>query len=895
MSKSTSVRSYIATLLISTALTGAAHAQTAPAQQPAGNPPAPQNNPAPQPRPAAPQANAQQNFGTVVVVEPARRGNVALAQPGLTASPTDYGAVLQKASQATRPANAANTEATTVTPGGVTRQDIGGGYMILEQATKTRSTVTRDAIDKQSVTSNPYQLINLLPGVIQSSTDNTGLNGGNIRLRGFNSDHLGLTIEGMPVNDSGNYALFPQEYVDAENIAQISIAQGVQDLDSPHIGATGGVINIYMRDPAKTAGGMADFSIGSNNLYREFVRVESGEIDGVSAYVSYSNLQKDHWIGPGHDDRQHIDFKAKIELSPGNTIRLSAIYNEALNNFYVAPTKAQAANFSANQFLTTLPSSFFTPNASGVLDQNAGSAFNYFGYKINPFKNLILSAPSNFTITPNLKFDTIPYYWYGFGNGGGEFTLSEGNFGGAGKGGFFWGNLKVTGVDLNHNGTTNDRIAFYNPSITETDRPGIINKFTYTAGDHEIVAGHWFEYALHKQTGPFEALNPDGSVSDPFAQSNLLTLPASAVCQTFDPATKTTGAQVTCPTGPVQFRDSLTTTMTNAFFVGDTWKATDKLSLIYGVKEVLLQRDIQNYLPGQPDLNLYDTATLPTIGARYKLDRNNTFFASYGTSFRSAPNFTLIPTLSSSTGLITSPITNVKPESGQNFEIGHRYQGSLFATSVSGFMGFYENFQQRTNFIDQNGSSVASTINVGGLANAGINAEFGTRPIYNFRPYVSAELLHTEMLDNLATTSSLGGKTINDFLATKGKELPGAPGYSYGLGLDYDDGHIFGNLAYKRVGPQYSTFMDDEQIKAYGRMDAAIGYRFADFGFMKAPEIKLQVFNLFDNQKDLTGVFTIQNNAQKITGINGGTINGSAPTYFLGADRSVLLTFKTGF
>ncbi|RTL61594.1 MAG: Plug domain-containing protein, partial [Hyphomicrobiales bacterium] len=97
--------------------------------------------------------------------------------------------------------------------------------MINEEAKKTRSTVTRDAIDKLSPTANPYQMVNLLPGVVASSTDNTGLNGGNIRIRGFNSDHLGLTIEGMPVNDSGNYALFPQEYVDGPNISHISIAQ----------------------------------------------------------------------------------------------------------------------------------------------------------------------------------------------------------------------------------------------------------------------------------------------------------------------------------------------------------------------------------------------------------------------------------------------------------------------------------------------------------------------------------------------------------------------------------------------------------------------------------------------------------------------------------------------
>ncbi len=167
----------------------------------------------------------------------------------------------------------------------MTGQDLGGGYIIREEAKKARSTITRDAIDKQSPTANPFQAINLLPGVVQSSTDNSGAQGGNIRLRGFNSDKIGLTIEGMPVNDSGNYALFPQEYLDAQNVGQISIAQGTPELDSPHIGSTGGVINIYLREPSKELGALVDYTFGSHNLNRVFARVDTGQIGSVRSFL----------------------------------------------------------------------------------------------------------------------------------------------------------------------------------------------------------------------------------------------------------------------------------------------------------------------------------------------------------------------------------------------------------------------------------------------------------------------------------------------------------------------------------------------------------------------------------------------------------------------------------
>ncbi|MBJ7532741.1 TonB-dependent receptor [Rhodomicrobium vannielii ATCC 17100] len=849
--RGTILRSVSATLLFSTALSSVAYGQTT-------STPVPANQPAPSGQTAAP-ATAQ-SFGTVYATEPVRRPSVALAQPGLTSSPTDYGALLQTTAAATAPGGSGTATEVKVTPGGVTRQDIGGGYMILEQATKTRSTVTRDAIDKQSPTANPYQMINLLPGVIQSSSDNTGLNGGNIRLRGFNSDHVGMTIEGMPVNDSGNYALYPQEYVDSENIQQISIAQGSPDLDSPHVGSAGGVINIYMRDPSKDAGAYASFSAGSDALLRSFTRIESGEINGVSAYVSYSKLSKDHWIGPGSDDREHIDFKAKWELSPGNTIRFAAIYNDALNNFYATPTKAQAGQ----------------PYSTWGYNTKTGDS-KYYGYMVNPFKNLILSAPSNFTLSQNLKFDTIPYYWYGYGNGGGTSTITESS-------GFTWGNVKMTGFDLNGNGTTTDSTAlrYYSPSITETHRPGVINKFTYDYGNHQIVAGQWFEYAMHHQWGPYAGLNSDGTVADYFADAGGISL-TPTIC-----TNAVTGAVTACPTGQIQKRNWQTDTMTNMVFLGDTWKATDKLTVIYGAKQVWVDRTVDNRQPGGIEQSLYDTATLPTAGVRYQLDKDNTVFANFSTSFRSPPNYTLTP----AGNYIAN--TTVPMEEGKSFEIGHRYQGSTFATSVTAFYGTFQNYQVSTYVYDDAGSSQQVTVNAGDVINYGINAELGLRPIYNLRPYVSAELIRTEMLDNaLEAYGTIGGTKVNDYLRTSGKQLPGTPNYSFGFGLDYDDDHIIGNIGFKWIGSQYATFMNDETLDSFGRVDAMIGYRFDNFGWLKRPEIKLNIYNIA-NTDDLTGVYSIKNNAKTTTGVNGSTISSSAPTYYQGQGASFLVTFSTG-
>ncbi len=829
-------------LLASTALPGFVLAQTAAPVADATKTEAQQTERAQRPRRAkpAPKPAAAQAAPVVAATRDGR------AQAGLTSSPADFGRVdIKEGGDGT-------------TPGGVTGKDLGGGYMIEEEATKTRSTVTRDAIDKLSPTANPYQMIQMLPGANVSSVDAFGLVGGNITMRGFNSDQIGMTIEGAPVNDSGNYALYPQEYVDSENIGQMSIAQGSPDLDSPHIGATGGVMNLYMREPSQKYGGMIGFSLGSQQTTREFMRIDTGQIGDFRAFASYSHYQGNHWNDPGHNNRNHLDFKGVYEPGQGNRIALSVIYNDATNNSYLTPTLAQ---YAAGTQLST--------------DKTSTS---YYGYKLNPFKNAIVSLPSSFNINSNLTFDTVPYYWYGFGNGGGVTTL------GGGAGGPFFGNTRITD-SFNTSPTANLIVSgkgvYYNPSITETNRPGVVNKLTYTLGDHKLIAGYWLEMANHKQTGPYAAVGADGTVSDPFLSSG------GYVIQSGPYAGQT-----------MEKRDQVTRTTTNMFFTGDTWSINDRWTLETGVKQAFIARHVTNGLPGAtPVVDYSDQATLPQLGLRYKLDDKNQIFTSLGTSFRSTPNYTLADSYSASTGVKT-PWQAAPTEKSVTLELGHRYQGETFATSVSLFGTRYSNRQVTTNVPDPAGGNnlFSETLNVGSVNVYGIDGEIGTRRMFGgWRAYTSGELLASKVLDNLPNTVLVGGVPVTDYLPTSGKSLPRAPNQTVAFGIDYDDNHLFGNLAYKWIGSQYSTLVNDQRIAGFGRVDGAIGYRFDKIGFANQPEFKINLYNIL-NAKSLTGVSGIQNNALATTGVNGNTIAASgSPTYYAGQGFAAIASFKVGF
>jgi len=777
--------------------------------------------------------------------------------------PTDIGHVAAKGS---------------VTPDGITRVDIGGGLMIQEDQPKSRSTVTRDWIAQQSPTANPYQLVEGLPGANVASPDAFGLNGGNITIRGFNSDQLGLTIDGMPVNDSGNYALYPQEYVDAENLGQVSVAQGYSDLDSPHIGATGGVINIYSRDPSQKAGGFVDFSYGSNHAFREFFRLETGQIGRLRAYASYSSYVDDHWRGPGQDKRENYELKAVLDVRDASKITVSALYNKALNNFYNSPSMANfnafGVNGAKNNYDTT-----YNPGGTAT-NQNTGTN-GYYKFRINPFENLVLTAPSTFALTDNLTADVVPYFWYGYGNGGGASSISESNIN-------FGGN-KIS-QDLNGDGNKTDKLNFYTPSITQTYRPGVISKLNYQYDNQKFVLGYLYEAAYHHQYGTVSPLNPDGSVQSPFGNgSNNVVIQSGAYAGQL-----------------LMKRNTITNTRSNIIFAGDEISLlNDSLIVDVGVKQAFISRHGQNLLPSGPNANitpyrsLWDNETLPTLSATYKLNEHASVFAGFSTSFRTPQNYELYDTVSltssaSNNGLVKA--VNQKPEHALQVEFGHRYQTDLINTSVSVFGYHYQSRQVQTNVPDPTspGNFISDNINAGSTTSYGVDFEAGTRPFHDFRPYISAEFLHATLDGDILTSGKVGSVSIGDYLPTRGKTVPNTPAMTGFVGVSYDNGHLFGDANVKLTGSQYATFMNDERINGYARVNAMVGYRFEDFALLKAPQLRFNVYNI-GNQQNLTQASTVTQNAHATTGRLGSTIASSTPYYYVGQGLAAIVTLSSGF
>src|SRR6185295_1873058 len=215
--------------------------------------------------------------------------------------------------------------------------------MVGEQtAPKSRVSINSDYLATQTPGQSVFQSINQIPGVNFTNTDAFGTSGGNLRIRGFDGSRVSVTFDGVPLNDSGNYALFTNQMLDSELVDRVDVNLGTTDVDSPTASATGGTVAYRTKRPEEEMGGQVVLSGGEFNYKRGFFRLDSGEFGpwGTKAFIagSYQNYEK--FKGPGELEKKQVNAVIRQDFENGNFISAGFHYNENRNAFYRTTSKA---------------------------------------------------------------------------------------------------------------------------------------------------------------------------------------------------------------------------------------------------------------------------------------------------------------------------------------------------------------------------------------------------------------------------------------------------------------------------------------------------------------------------------------------------------------------------
>ena len=229
-------------------------------------------------------------------------------------------------------------EETNVVVTGTRTQDVNG--VTIPNTAKSQAVLSSEFIQRQPAGQSILNTVNLVPGVNFTNSDAYGSSGGNIRIRGFDGNRISLTFDGLPLNDSGNYAIFSNQQLDPELIEQVNVNLGQTDIDSPTASASGGTVNYRTRLPDRNFGIRVSGSVGDESYLRGFVMLDSGEWweNGPRAFASYSNTRHDLFRGPGEIYKQQWNARIYYPMgSNGDFISVAGHYNRNRNNFYRNP------------------------------------------------------------------------------------------------------------------------------------------------------------------------------------------------------------------------------------------------------------------------------------------------------------------------------------------------------------------------------------------------------------------------------------------------------------------------------------------------------------------------------------------------------------------------------
>jgi iron complex outermembrane receptor protein len=718
----------------------------------------------------------------------------------------------------------------------------------LEEAAKARASITEAYIATQQPGQTVFESLNLLPGVTFSNNDAYGSSGGDLNIRGFDGNRISATFDGIPLNDTGNYALFTNQMLDPELITRATVNFGATDVDSPTASATGGTVNYATKRPDEEMGVSSVLSIGDDSYRRYYVRLDSGEVGpfGTTSFITYSNTAYDYFIeGKAKIDKEQINAQIFQPIGDnGDYVRLMAHYNQNRNNFFFNYTVTEA-QFNAG----------FKPTRDQFRLNTA----------INPSNTGNIRIQGKFTLTPKLVLTVDPSVQYVLANGGGSQVISETDprFGG-------------TGVILDGDGNTTDTaVTLYAPSNTNTIRYALVSSLIYNLTDNQrLRASYTFDQGRHRQTGEYSPLDTDGGPFNVFGGKDGF------------------GREFRLSDNSIfQRRDRLSIARLNQLsleYRGDFLE--DKLGVTLGLRLPYFERELdqrcyaqkgnsgslqyctlqtpipvldtngqptgfvtfgtsaQEYAPPFMDEVSYDDV-LPNIGLSFRPSDAHQFFGSFAETI-SAPR-----TDDLYGGILVSQLDIVQPENAKAYDLGYRYRGDRIEASAT---AWYNEFSDRIERdFDPNDPTVAISRNVGDVEIKGFEATFGMQLIEGLSFFGSAAFTDSEVKNT-------------------GLELVRTPDMTLAARVDYETGPYQFGLQGRRVGERWSNDANTFSAPEFTVYNLDASY---DLGNImeaaKSAKLRLNVQNLFDEEY--------------LNAINGSN------SYYYGAPRTISVSLETKF
>ena len=727
--------------------------------------------------------------------------------------------------------------------------------------------VSADDIARLTPGSSPLKAIEKLPGVNFQASDPFGAYEWAVRisLRGFNQNQLGFTLDGVPLGDMtyGNVnGLHISRAIISENVARTEVAQGAGALGTASTSNLGGTIEFFSDTPRATANITGGGTYGSDDTWRAYARIDSGNIGGgLKGYLSYAYLTTDKWKGYG--TQRHHQANGKIVKDLGSLGNITAFLNFSDRreqdyqdlSFDIISRRGLRDDNIANDYPLALRIAKVYQNQAALAAKKAlpwpgfGTAFPAgFGTVDDAYydagglrRDWLGGLTFNANLTPELSLVTTTYYHDNKGQGSWITPYSP---------------TPVGAFDQDGSIITAPGPLGFRTTEYRMKRVGMISTLAYDTGMNRLEVGGWYENNKFIQARRFYGMTDSAEPN-----RDTLEFQKNAYLTQWDGKYGTDTLQ---------------------YHVEDTLRLMDeRLQINAGWKGVYVSnRAIM--LPDTTSPLAVGRITAkdlfqPQAGVLFKLSPMAELFADYTENMRAyTSSATTGPFSTTQAGFNAIP-GNLKPERSKTVEGGVRLRSGPFQASA---VGYYVDFSNRL-LAFANGAGIignpATLNNVGGVHTYGAEVSANLRIAPPLSLFASYSYNHSEYADDVRSASgallvATDGKAVVDTPKhmLKGEVVFTQDGFTARAGADY-------------MTKRYVTYLNDVSVPSRVLVDASIGYQFQGEGVLHGVGIEGSVTNLTDKKY----ISTI--------GSNGFTASGDNQTLLAGAPRQFFVSVKKGF
>ena len=676
---------------------------------------------------------------------------------------------------------------------------------------ETRQVQRITAVDKQVLPpgTSGQKILDRLPGVSVQSNDAFGANeeSQTISLRGFDKSRLGYTLDGIPLGDNsyGNYnGLSIARALIAENLAGAELSQGIGSLGVASTSNLGGAIQYFSMDPSADMGGRASVTVGEDNQRRGYLRVDTGDLDGFSAYVSGVHQDADMWAAP-YQNQTTRQFNAKAVWNVGDhrfgafaaTSRASQANYAYLSKDMLRRGLGYDWNIYAPDWDRAVAAAYCAP----ATRDPAHCAFSGGVNSIDDayYQSRALRDDNLYALDATLRL-------------GDDSALKLLGYHHENRGqGHWWAPGQPS-----HPGTDRALPISIRSTNYTINRQGLTAALTWSIGLHELEAGLWYERNDHNVERNFYY------VDGPFLDDTYLNHPDRRLFdQDFDIRTR-------------------------QFYVQDRMRFLGgRMTVDVGLKSPDT-RMTAKARPGTEASYASGTLTaresvLPQAGASFKITPNQEVFASYAENIAAFVGGGSGGPLQVSPESFAASVDNLDPEKSRTFEAGFRSFGDHYQASLAAYHVMFDNRLLSLNpctsiEVGTRPECITRFINVGSVKSRGAELTFILKPIDGLQWYNALSWNKTTYEDDYTS----GGAVV----PVAGRITVDTPQRMASSELSWNRDGFFASVRAKYTGKRYYTYTNDQSVPGVTTFDAGLGYAFGPGLGLRDIKVSLNATNL---------------------------------------------------